>query len=148
MPAFAARSSSVRVWVGKSVSVKSSVSKPQYGWGSVSAGDVGVVTGVANSKMTVDFPAQKGWSGKVDEMEEVASSGGSSAPRSRRPVVGDSVVLTSDFASHDDAAGGPLTLGGGPGKLLVDDGSGKPFKVKAASCGTEWWYTASAIQKA
>ena len=124
--------------------------------------DVGTVQSVdaANGKCTVDFPAQSGWSGKISEME-VASSGRSSAPSSPRgassarsadtsavrPIVGDLVTLTAGFATHGDAAGGPLILGREPGKLLRDDGSSKPFKVKAAS-GTEWWYEAGAIQKA
>ncbi len=92
----------------------------------------------------------------------------------RRPVIGDRVVLSPDYATKDDAAGGPLRPGD-VGEVVTDDGSSKPFRVKAAdggfdllaairlrgapsslcvsmSCGVcyaagrTWWYVADAVQ--
>jgi hypothetical protein len=68
-----------------------------------------------------------------------ASTAVSTVAPSRRPVVGDSVCLTAGFASCGDASDGPLTVGGPHGELLEDDGSDKPFRVKAAD-GRNWWW--------
>ena len=56
---------------GDRVRVKASVSTPRHGWGRVKAGDVGVVHYMATSADTisVNFPAQSGWSGVQAEME-------------------------------------------------------------------------------
>ena len=55
--------------VGDRVRVKASVTSPAHGWGSVRAGDVGTVASISGTKITVDFPRQSGWSGKLAEME-------------------------------------------------------------------------------
>jgi hypothetical protein len=62
-----------------------------------------------------------------------------------RPVVGDMVMLTSDYAEYDDAAGGPLTPGD-VAELIADDDSQKPFQVSFK--GRQWWYRSAALQKA
>ena len=46
--------------------------KPLHGWGKVKAGDVGVVKFIgAGTMMLVDFPAQKGWTAEMSEMEHI-----------------------------------------------------------------------------
>ena len=132
--------SSSPIRVGDRVRVKASVTSPAHGWGSVSAGDFGTVVSISGTGVKVDFPKQSGWSGKLAEMEK---NGGDSGVRAR-PVVGDQVRLTSDFASHGDASGGPLAVGA-TGVLVQDDASTKPFKVKVGD--REWWYKEGAIEK-
>ena len=56
------------------------------------------------------------------------------------------MVLSPDYGSHSDASGGPLSPGE-VGVIVVDDSSGKPFKVKAPN-GREWWYVAAALRAA
>ena len=56
------------------------------------------------------------------------------------------VKLSDDFAEHGDADEGPLSPGD-TGTLVEDDGSGKPYRVRAAS-GKTWWYKKAAIVKA
>jgi hypothetical protein len=90
---------------------------------------------------TVGLPhpivADEKWSVCVGEAANVALAG--------RPAVGDKVTLTSGYADHSDAGDGPLAPGE-EGELVEDDGSGKPFKVRA-NTGKSWWYNAEAIQK-
>ena len=40
-----------------------------------------------------------------------------------------------------------MRIPGDIGTVVEDDGSSKPFRVKASS-GSTWWYTAAAIEKA
>ena len=51
--------------------------------------------------------------------------------------------LAPSFASCSDAARGPLKPDA-VGRVVADDGSGKPFRVAAPS-GSTWWYTATAL---
>ena len=62
--------------VGDYVRVKSSISKPSKGWGSVSAGDVGRVQSISGTDFRADFPAQSNWGGVSAEMERVRPDGG------------------------------------------------------------------------
>lgn len=64
--------------VGDRVRVYQGLS-PSCGWGSVSAGDEGVVKSVSGESCRVDFPAQSGWNGRLHEMEIVRLSGPASA---------------------------------------------------------------------
>ncbi|XP_022244118.1 E3 ubiquitin-protein ligase HERC2-like isoform X2 [Limulus polyphemus] len=68
-------STSEPIKVGDRVRVKSSVSTPQYKWGSVNHNSIGVVTSISPSgrDVTVDFPQQSNWTGLVSEMERVPS---------------------------------------------------------------------------
>ena len=46
--------------------------RPKYGWGDVSAGDIGkVVSHEGGEKYKVDFPAQKDWSANISDIELV-----------------------------------------------------------------------------
>lgn len=64
------RATSAPIVVGSRVRVRMSLpGDPGRGWGSVRRGDVGVVTEISGSNLTVDFPRQSGWSGVLDEME-------------------------------------------------------------------------------
>jgi hypothetical protein len=47
------------------------------------------------------------------------------------------VQLTKDYKDHGDASKGPLKSGE-VGVVIADDGSSKPFHVRAAN-GKEWW---------
>ena len=59
---------------GDRVRVKAGVT-PSMGWGSVCAGDVGVVVDLnATGSVVIDFPAQSGWGGIASEIELVASA--------------------------------------------------------------------------
>ena len=58
-------------------------------------------------------------------------------------TVGAKVVLTSDYARHDDATGGPLCPGD-VGTVIKDDSSSKPFQVEYN--GRTWWYQRGAIR--
>ncbi|KAA0163885.1 hypothetical protein FNF28_04079 [Cafeteria roenbergensis] len=64
--------------VGARVRVKPSVSSPKYGWGSVSAGDVGTVKSVeSDSRMRVDFPGKNSnWLADPSEMELAPAGSG------------------------------------------------------------------------
>ena len=55
--------------VGSRVTLKAGVVEPAYGWGSMTRGDCGIVTSINNTNITINFPSQSGWSGKLDEME-------------------------------------------------------------------------------
>ncbi|MEW6752134.1 MAG: CARDB domain-containing protein [Candidatus Latescibacterota bacterium] len=56
--------------VGERVRVRADVTSPRYGWGSVSAGEVGTVTRIDDClNMIVDFPSQSGWMAYIPEME-------------------------------------------------------------------------------
>jgi hypothetical protein len=58
-----------------------SVSRPQYGWGSVTYSSVGTVTYLSSSgnTATVDFPEQSGWAAAVAELLVVCASGSGSS---------------------------------------------------------------------
>jgi hypothetical protein len=56
-----------------------SVSRPQYGWGSVTYSSVGTVTYVGSSSITVDFPEQSGWAAAVGELLVICASGSGSS---------------------------------------------------------------------
>lgn len=67
-----ATTASENIIVGSHVRIKSTVSAPRYKWGSVLRGSVGVVTAINdNGDVTVDFPQQFSWTGKLSEMELV-----------------------------------------------------------------------------
>ena len=70
-----ASSSTQAIKVGDRVRVKSSVTTPQYKWGSVNHNAIGVVSSISpNGKdVTVDFPQQGNWAGLLSEMELVPS---------------------------------------------------------------------------
>jgi hypothetical protein len=61
-------------------------------------------------------------------------------------VLAPQVKLSDDFAKHDDADSGPLSLGD-IGTLVEDDMSSKPYKVRSAD-GKTWWYRKEAIVNA
>jgi hypothetical protein len=60
--------------------------------------------------------------------------------------VGAHVRLVQNFQTCSDAARGPLAPGD-IGRIVADDGSGKPFRVVAPN-GNSWWYTAEALVSA
>eukprot|EP00900_Chrysochromulina_parva_P003218 jgi/Chrpa1/12898/Chrysochromulina_OHIO_Genome00021154-RA len=61
--------------VGDVVRVKPSVSKPAYGWGSVTHNSVGIVIRVdSDGDLKVDWPNSPGWNGKSSEMELVTAN--------------------------------------------------------------------------
>lgn len=60
--------------------------------------------------------------------------------------MGSKVVLSPTFRDCEDADGGPLQPGD-VGTVFEDDGSSKPYHVRAAN-GNAWWYTAAALQAA
>ena len=61
--------------VGDVVRVKPSVSKPAYGWGSVTHNSVGIVIRVdSDGDLKVDWPNSPGWNGKSSEMEVVTAN--------------------------------------------------------------------------
>ena len=92
----------------------------------------------ARWKFIVPFSAVK----KVSPATGAAAGG----RRTRvAPTVGDNVVLMPDFASYGDAKSGPLTPGVA-GKLIEDDGTSKPYRVKTTD-GRTWWYKAKAITR-
>ncbi|KAA0163184.1 hypothetical protein FNF28_04409 [Cafeteria roenbergensis] len=64
--------------VGARVRVKPSVSSPKYGWGPVSAGDVGTIVGFdSDGNMKVNFPGKAAsWTGFPSEMELVSGGAG------------------------------------------------------------------------
>ncbi|HEY9054064.1 MAG TPA: PEGA domain-containing protein [Rectinemataceae bacterium] len=69
-----AKPSPAQFRVGDTVRVKPEIGTPAYQWGSVKPGDVGVVKSLPSSGseiMIVDFPAQKDWMAKPQEMELV-----------------------------------------------------------------------------
>lgn len=56
--------------VGDRVRVKASVECPDYGWGEVKRGDVGVVRRIdSDGGLVIDFPAHDHWLGVSSEME-------------------------------------------------------------------------------
>lgn len=60
--------------VGSYVRVRAGV-EPQFGWGSVRAGDVGTVARMGDgNKCYVDFPVQKRWTASVADLETVAEA--------------------------------------------------------------------------
>jgi spore coat protein U-like protein len=63
----------------------------------------------------------------------------------QRLVVGDTVKLSRDYATIEDAAAGPLSSAD-TGEIVEDDGSEKPFKVRCRD-GRTWWYCAGALVK-
>ena len=57
--------------------VRVSVEQPQFGWGQVNKGDIGIYKGVALERtakpgeIVVDFPNHSGWNGILNEIEAV-----------------------------------------------------------------------------
>ncbi|MEC0167904.1 hypothetical protein [Paenibacillus graminis] len=45
--------------------------RPCYGWGRVSNGDIGKVAYVSSDSISVDFPKQRGWNAKPEELTKV-----------------------------------------------------------------------------
>ncbi|CAE7409263.1 KEG [Symbiodinium natans] len=70
--------------VGDLVKVQDGVT-PSYGWGQVKAGDIGKVHSIQGGNVSVHFPGNSGWSGKLDEMELVQAQ---EAPERSEIVVG------------------------------------------------------------
>ncbi|KAA0163887.1 hypothetical protein FNF28_04081 [Cafeteria roenbergensis] len=91
--------------VGARVRVKPSVSSPKYGWGSVSAGDVGTVKSVeSDSRMRVDFPGKNSnWLADPSEMELAPAGSGAFSP-------GDSVRVKPSVSSPK-YGWGPVSAG-------------------------------------
>ena len=58
--------------VGDRVRVKPSVTKPRYGWGSVSHESIGIITSINGRDCYVDFLEQSGWTGQLKEMVYVS----------------------------------------------------------------------------
>jgi len=118
--------------VGDRVRVKESVTSPQYGWGEVTHQSIGRIATLRDGDCNVDFPGQKGWTGRQSELEKV------------RPKTGDKVVLTENFTEISDADEGPLT----PGEVgTVTNVSEKRIEVETES-GSTWWYDEDAIRGA
>lgn len=76
----------------------------------------------------------------------VSVNGGGGGGGGSRFNVGDDVMLAPGYEGCQDAADGPLRPGE-VGSVLQDDGSSKPYLVRAAN-GNRWWYIASALQRA
>ncbi|KAK2864395.1 hypothetical protein Q7C36_003549 [Tachysurus vachellii] len=55
--------------IGDRVRVKPSVKNPKQGWGRVTHQSVGVVKGLSEDEITVDFPEHSDWMGSVSEIE-------------------------------------------------------------------------------
>ena len=94
--------------IGSKVRVKLSVSKPQFGWGSVKSGDIGTVTAVTKSKLTVDFPRQKSWKGACSEMEVVVVAGPGTILSHTNASVG---LRVHTVKSHSGKTGDATLLG-------------------------------------
>jgi hypothetical protein len=66
--------------------------------------------------------------------------------------VGDKVILSADYASHGDAASGPLKPGDVGKVIEVKKGAGMPYKVESekpsGGKSAGYWYKAEALQKA
>ena len=77
--------------------------------------------------------------------ENVSNQETSSGIDTPRLQVGECVVLTPDFASHDDAANGFLKPGD-VGVLEQDDHDSKPFKVRFK--GKTFYYVEAALRRA
>eukprot|EP00756_Hemistasia_phaeocysticola_P010308 Hpha_TRINITY_DN15008_c2_g11::TRINITY_DN15008_c2_g11_i2::g.123952::m.123952 len=101
------------VAVGARVTVN--VDKPSCGWGSVKKGDVGVVASISGPKAKVDFPAQSGWSGKIEEFDVVNGDGRISGSAAYVPPNGWHQL---DAGSVREIGG--LVLGGGGGQLFSE----------------------------
>lgn len=66
--------------VGDRVRVRPSVERPSAGWGSVTHASVGTLVKVEGDGVRVDFPEQRNWRGKVEEMERVATAAAGGRP--------------------------------------------------------------------
>jgi hypothetical protein len=121
--------------------VKSTVSKPQFGWGSVSSGDVGTLKSISGTSCRVNFDAQSGWTGVLAELERVKQTTTTkiSATTGSRPNVGDLVCLAKGLTQVKNLSAGDV------GKLLRDDQSSLPFKVENVADGTTRWFKADQI---
>ncbi len=63
--------------MGSKVRVKATVEEPFHQWGQVNHSSVGVVTQLDDDgEMRIDFPEQKYWMGKLEEMELVTNRTG------------------------------------------------------------------------
>tara|TARA_B110000208_G_scaffold45824_1_gene60773 strand:+ start:214 stop:1413 length:1200 start_codon:yes stop_codon:yes gene_type:complete len=109
--------------VGDKVRVKSSVSKPSHGWGSVKAGDVGTLTSISGTGCTIKFPKQSGWSGKVAEIERVGGGGGGAAASSGSAVT-DANKKVGLRVKRGPAWKWSQQDGGGPGVISKLDSKG------------------------
>lgn len=76
------------------------LSSVRFGWGSVTAASVGVVSSINGERCEIDFPAQSSWSGVVEEMQLV---GADASPEGERTAVPLPEVLL-DLLHEGDAA--------------------------------------------
>lgn len=63
------------VKTGDQIKIKPSVTEPINGWGDVTHDSVGIVKGVNNGTVTVDFPQFIGWEGLLSEIMVIESVG-------------------------------------------------------------------------
>lgn len=85
----------MKLRVGDKVVVKAY--EPQYGWGYVEPGEVGVVTEVhPNGEADVDFPSQVGWMAGKGELKAVERK----ARKSPEKILG-YAVLNKDGVLHE-----------------------------------------------
>lgn len=56
---------------GDKVRLKEDIVRPEYGWGSVRAGDIGEISGINKRYILIDFERQEDWKAEPDELEKV-----------------------------------------------------------------------------
>jgi hypothetical protein len=140
-----APSSAGNISVGDKVRVRAGVVKPQYGWGSARAGDVGTVVSVESSdRIRINWDkagGQQGWIGKSSELERVQGSSGGGGGR-KRLAVGDRVRLSTTCTDATGVLGKQADRR--VGEVVRDDHDNCPFKVKCE--GKESWYREHEIE--
>jgi hypothetical protein len=150
-----AEAKSGRLTVGEAVMVSSGyASCGDAKGGPLVPGDVGILVKDDNSSKPFQVKAQTGSKiGATWWYAENAVTRANVTPRigsSGRLQTGERVSLTSGAPSMGDAGGGPLKPGD-VGILLKDDGSSKPYQVRAETgekVGTTWWYADGALMRA
>ena len=132
--------------VGSRVTLKAGVEKPEYGWGSMTRGESGIVTSINRTNVTINFPSQSGWSGKLDEME-LAETISPEGVESQEPQVtvtvsllgGRSVQVTATDSTvlHQIRKEAGAKLGVHIAKLLRADGSALEEQQSLAEAGID-----------
>lgn len=104
--------------------------RPVYGWGKVSNGEIGEITNVDGTNLTVKFPSQARWSGKVSEF--------TLAPAPRL-TVGDYVKV---LEGNGTAQPGDIA------KIVTDDESPVPYRLQAIDGSPLGWKIAAEVVRA
>ncbi|GKT17925.1 hypothetical protein ADUPG1_011203 [Aduncisulcus paluster] len=89
------------VKVGHVVRIKTSISSPSYGWGSVNHSNFGIIASVNGDRCTINFSSQSGWSGKSSECDVYGP------PGVGKGVVGGipPVVSMCEFVNNNEKVG-------------------------------------------